>query len=195
MDVFLVNEFILCDDPYYGYNAYLRGVCGSFNDAKAMLDAIISHNYGENEIFGRYGEDGSFARINRMKIGSTESEVLYTTRVELAQYVVFSDIDDYDTSKQNKNDELCSLVDTGNDEEYDDSHTSHRITDTIEDVISVVHEIGNLTKKIRNYISMTGRNEASDTINCVIDDLEHIDLLSRNINHDLERKSYWWRNM
>ena len=42
---------------------------------------------------------------------------------------------------------------------------------------------------------MTGRNEASDTINCVIDDLEHIDLLSSNINHDLERKSYWWRNM
>ena len=40
MDVFIEIEFNLCDDHYYGYRENLLSVCGSFDEAKAILKII-----------------------------------------------------------------------------------------------------------------------------------------------------------
>lgn len=94
MDVFIVMEFIPCDDPCYGYGEYLRSVCGSIDEAKAMLETTLQ----DYAVFGKYGVDGSFLQIIRMQMGNTKKEVIYDTQ----------------------NDKLYTLVDTGNNDIYDE---------------------------------------------------------------------------
>ena len=54
MDVFIVMEFNICDDPYYGYKEKNLSGSASFDEAKGMLDAYISENNGEDS-----DEDGA----------------------------------------------------------------------------------------------------------------------------------------
>ncbi len=102
MDVFIVMEFIMCDDYFYGYNENLLSVCASFDDAKDFLDAYIfkynrvdsddDEEYGR----GRYGDENScFSQIIRMQMGDDGKEILY------------------DTSQPIKDDELCTSDDIG----------------------------------------------------------------------------------
>ena len=107
MNVFIVINFNLCDDPYYGYREDLLSVSGSFDEAKAMLDAHILESYGEDgvcedEVFERYGEYNCFSQIIRMQMGNSEKEILYDTSVPI------------------KKNELCTPVDTGSDDKGDE---------------------------------------------------------------------------
>ena len=79
-------NFNLCDDPHYGYREELLSVSGSFDEAKAMLDAHILECYGKDgeckdEVFERYGEYNCFSQIIRMQMGNSEKEILYDTSV------------------------------------------------------------------------------------------------------------------
>ena len=94
MNVFIVMNFNLCDDPHYGYIENLLSVCGSFDEAKAMLDAHIWEYYGEDEI----DDHSSFSQIIRMQMGNSVNEILYDTSVPI------------------KKNELCTPVDTGSDD-------------------------------------------------------------------------------
>ena len=98
MDVFIVMEFNLCDDHYYGFRENLLNVCGSFDEAKAVLDARILKYYGEDEM----NDHNSFSRIIRMQMGNTVKEILY------------------DTSVPRKKKELCIPVDTESDDKGDE---------------------------------------------------------------------------
>ena len=98
MDVFIVMEFNLCDDPHYGYIENLLSVCGSFDEAKAMLDARILENYGEEE----QDDHNSFSQIIRMQMGNSMKEILYDTSVPI------------------KKNDLCTPVDTGSDDKGDE---------------------------------------------------------------------------
>ena len=91
-------EFNLCDDPHYGYIENLLSVCGSFDEAKAMLDAHILECYGEEE----QEDHSSFSQIIRMQMGNSVKEILYDTSVPI------------------KKNELCTPVDTGSDDEGDE---------------------------------------------------------------------------
>ena len=43
-------NFNLCDDPHYGYREDLLSVSGSFDEAKAMLDAHVLEFFGEDGV-------------------------------------------------------------------------------------------------------------------------------------------------
>ena len=73
-------------------------VCGSFDEAKAMLDAHILEYYGEDEM----NDHSSFSRIIRMQMGNTAKEILFDTSVRI---------------KKNK---LCTAVDTESDDKEDE---------------------------------------------------------------------------
>ena len=73
MNVFIVMNFNLCDDPHYGYTEDLLSVSGSFDEAKAMLDAHILECYGKygeckDKVFDRYGKYKCFSQIIRMQM-------------------------------------------------------------------------------------------------------------------------------
>jgi hypothetical protein len=104
MDVFIVMEFNLCDDQHYGYIENLLSVCGSFDEAKAMLDARILENARFLEYYGGEEQDdhSSFSQIIRMQMGNSVKEILYDTSVPI------------------KKNELCTPVDTESDDKGDE---------------------------------------------------------------------------
>jgi hypothetical protein len=104
MDVFIVMEFNLCDDQHYGYIENLLSVCGSFDEAKAMLDARILENARFLEYYGEEEQDdhSSFSQIIRMQMGNSVKEILYDTSVPI------------------KKNELCTPVDTESDDKGDE---------------------------------------------------------------------------
>ena len=44
MDVYIVKQYNMCDDYYYGYNEKLFSVCGSIEEAKVMVDTLLLEN-------------------------------------------------------------------------------------------------------------------------------------------------------
>ncbi len=138
MDVFIVMEYYMCADHYYGYNENLRSVCGSFEEAKVMVDSLLLKTDDDED------KHRSYLEISRTQIGSTtKREVLYTS-IEFAHSDTSSvDSDRDDTSKQNKNDELCTPVDTDND---DDEPDDIKIDQATTEVVKMSDEI--LTDKI-----------------------------------------------
>ena len=138
MDVFIVMEYYMCADHYYGYNENLRSVCGSFEEAKVMVVSLLLKTDDDED------KHRSYLEISRTQIGSTtKREVLYTS-IEFAHSDTSSvDSDRDDTSKQNKNDELCTPVDTDND---DDEPDDIKIDQATTEVVKMSDEI--LTDKI-----------------------------------------------
>ena len=101
-------NFDLCDDPHYGYREMLLSVSGSFDEAKAMLDAHILECYGKDgeckdEVFERYGEYNCFSQIIRMQMGNSEKEILYDTSVPTKKNELFTPLD---TGSDDKGDEF-----------------------------------------------------------------------------------------
>lgn len=74
-DVFIVFDHYECDDPYYGYNEYLRCVYSSFEKAKESVDSFL-----EKEDVKYDGVDGEpFLTIVQMKLGYSKRNELYNT--------------------------------------------------------------------------------------------------------------------
>ena len=73
-DVFIVFDHYECDDPYYGYNEYLRCVYSSFEKAKESVDSFLEKNRPYD------GVDGEpFITIVQMKLGYSKRNELYNT--------------------------------------------------------------------------------------------------------------------
>lgn len=130
MDVFIVMEYYMCADHYYGYNEVLRSVWGSFEEAKVMVDSLLLKTYDdetdddEDNHLTCDDEDKHrpYLEISRTQIGSTtKREVLYSS-------IKFADSDRDDTSTQSKNDELCTHIDTDND---DDKHDDIKLAEVV----------------------------------------------------------------
>jgi hypothetical protein len=87
MDVFVVMEYIMCEDYYYGYNEYLRSIYGTYEEAKLYVDNLLDKKKydGKNE--------NPFIQIICMKLGNTEKEVLFDStedNSENEETVIFS---------------------------------------------------------------------------------------------------------
>ena len=76
-DVFIVFDHYECDDPYYGYNEYLRCVYSSFEKAKESVDSFLE-KYKDHPSYD--GVDGEpFLTIVQMKFGDSKQNELYNT--------------------------------------------------------------------------------------------------------------------
>lgn len=71
LDIFIIMEFRLCDDYYYGYNEHLHSVFSSLEEAKTMFDKLLLIQEKWDE------DDGNFIQIIRMKIGNTKKEIIF----------------------------------------------------------------------------------------------------------------------
>ena len=75
MEVFIIMEFIFCDDRFYGYNEHLHSIYGSFEEAKTMVDTLLVRNKEWAEWIEE--DHTNFIRIIRMEIGNTKQEILF----------------------------------------------------------------------------------------------------------------------
>lgn len=71
MDIFIIMEFILCEDYYYGYDERLHSVYSSFEEAKLFVDT-----FSDTKKKFYNGKD-AFIRIFSMKIGSKKRVLLF----------------------------------------------------------------------------------------------------------------------
>ena len=129
MDVYIVMQYNMCDDYYYGYNEKLLSVCGSFEEAKVMVDTLLLEYgyYGTN-----YDKDKHrpFLEISQTQIGfTTEREVLYTSMEFVDSDISSVDCNGDDTSNQNKNDGLSTPVYSDDDYLTDDTKLVQATTD------------------------------------------------------------------
>jgi len=63
MDIFIIMEFILCEDYYYGYDERLHSVYGPYEDAKTIADTFSDTK-----------------RIFSMKMGSKKRVLLFDSQ-------------------------------------------------------------------------------------------------------------------
>lgn len=78
MEVFVVMDFILCDDRFYGYNQHLLSIFLTYDHAKSFVDSYLLERkyYNKNDKdFDSYG--CPFIRIIKKDIGGTSNEIMY----------------------------------------------------------------------------------------------------------------------
>lgn len=79
-DIFVVMEYIECDDHYYGYKESLHSIYNTFGEAKAFLDAYLIENKERNE---KYGSPP--IQIIQMKIANRERIVVFESPIIRSQ--------------------------------------------------------------------------------------------------------------
>jgi hypothetical protein len=73
MELFIIIEFNLCDDPFYGYNEHLHSIHLDFDYAKNVVDSLLKKH--DKYIESSYEE--YFIRIIKMEIGNTKQVIVF----------------------------------------------------------------------------------------------------------------------
>jgi len=82
MDLFVVILYILCEDPYYGFDEHLECIFFTFEQAKQYVDSFLLEH--KDSCFREYKDNNgdynkSFIEIYGMEWGDTNKKTLFSS--------------------------------------------------------------------------------------------------------------------